>query len=319
MAQLGTDGKGSARPLAIGALLVVSLLWASGPLRSELLPERFSRAWPPLAAQALPMTLLTLTAGTMALCRKAHWPRAQRLRSSIWIGLGLFTAPAILIHFSAGRVPGQARIALFTLVPVFSIVLEPYLGNAATRPIRGALPAAFLAVLGALLVFQVTVPASLKDASAVAACVLTAACIAAANCYAVVIFRDSGDHSAVPIAAIAGSAATVSLGIASLLLERSSWQPGVLAPGLLWAAAVELPALLLLFWLMRRLSATRMATCFVLGPLIVVPVGALLMQMPFAPRTLLGLFGMAAGAGYLLCAPESDAEPATLLGRSHEP
>ncbi len=306
------------QPRIIVALLALSLLWAAGPLRSELLPEQFSASLPRLFAQALPLLLLAVTAGTFAWRRKAQWPRGGHLRSSIWIGVGLFTAPALLVYLSTDWVSGFARTALFTLVPVFSIVLEPYLGAPATRPIHGALPAAFIAVLGALLVFPTPNPASIQAILAIVAVILAAACIAAANCYAVAIFRDPGLSSAASVSAIAATAGAVTLGIASLFLERSRLQSAAFASELLWAAAIELPALLLLFWLMQRVTAVRTATRFLLGPLLVVPIGALVIQWPLAPRTWLGLLGMVAGAGYLLLAPETAPAPATLLGRDPE-
>ena len=302
----------------IGALLALGLLWAAGPLRSELLPVQLSATLPRLAAQALPLTLLAIATGAAALRRKANLPCGRQLRSAVWIGLGLFTAPALLVHLSAPWISRLAQTALFTLVPVFSVVLEPYLGQTAARPVPGSLPTALLTVLGALLVFPVISPGSIETASAIAASILAAGCIAAANCYAVAVYQNFGHPSAAPITAVAASVGALSLGIASLLLERPALKSTAFAPELLWAAAIELPALLLLFWLMQRLSAVRIATRFVLGPLLAVPLGALLVQSRLASRTWLGLLAMAAGAAYLLIAPEAAEEPATLLGGSPE-
>jgi drug/metabolite transporter (DMT)-like permease len=57
-----------------------------------------------------------------------------------------------------------------------------------------------------------------------------------------------------------------------------------------------------------------MSTRFVLAPLVVVPLGALLIQSTLVPRTWLGLLAMTVGAAYLLFAPEATEEPPTLLG-----
>jgi drug/metabolite transporter (DMT)-like permease len=311
----GSRDKSSAHPKTICTLLLASVLWACGALLPELLPLQFSGVLPQFAALALPLGLLAVSTGVLSFLRKTQWPSRQRLQSAVWIGLGLFTAPALLVHISAGWISGLERIALFTLVPVFSIVLEPYLTHPATRPIRGALPAALLAVLGTLLVFPANLPASITAALAITAIILAAACVAAASCYAVSVYRESELPLARPITAVAASSAALSLGLASLLVERSRWQTVAIAPTLLWAAAAELPALLLLFWLLPQLSAARISTCFALAPLIFVLLGALLMQLPLAPRTSLGLLWMAAGAGYLLFAPEADVAPTTLLDR----
>jgi len=67
----------------------------------------------------------------------------------------------------------------------------------------------------------------------------------------------------------AAASASVGLLAASAIVEHQQWQS--IRPDLLsaaWLAAVEVPALWLLFWLMRHMSATRMTTRFLLAPLI---------------------------------------------------
>jgi len=78
-------------------------------------------------------------------------------------------------------------------------------------------------------------------------------------------------------------------------------------PELAWSAAVGLPALLLLFWLMHRMSAVGMTTRFVVAPLITALFGVALFRPEVSLRDLLGFVLIAAGAGYLLFA--SDEEP----------
>jgi drug/metabolite transporter (DMT)-like permease len=223
--------------------------------------------------------------------------------------LGLFTVPALLIHLASGWISAFTRTALFTLVPVFAVVLDPYLGNETSRPVLSRLPVALAAVLGAVLVFPISIPTSVEATASFAAVILAAILVAAANACAVALFQPAATQSLAPIAATGA----LSLGILSAALENNAWHWTAIAPELLWTAVLQLPSLWLLFWLMRRLSAVHLALRFVLAPALAVPLGALLMQLPLALRTCLGLLGMAGGAVYLLLMPESEAESASLL------
>jgi drug/metabolite transporter (DMT)-like permease len=316
MGDSGSNGIDRVQPRALTGLLVLSLLSALNALGPSLLPMQFSAALPPLAAQALPLGLLAVAAGVFSYRQRGARPLNWQFGASLCIGLGLFAAPAILIHLASGWVSGFTRIAFFTLVPVFALVLDPYLGNQSARAVHGSLPASLVAVLGATLVFPIAIPNLIEAAVAFSVLMLAVILVAAANAYAVALIQTVARQSFAPIAAIAAATAALSLGILSAALERPAWQSTTVMPELFWNATLQLPSLCLLFWLMRRLSAVRLTLRFVLGPAMAVPLGALLMQMPLALRTWLGLLAMAGGAAYLWRMPQSEPEPASLLRRS---
>jgi drug/metabolite transporter (DMT)-like permease len=81
---------------------------------------------------------------------------------------------------------------------------------------------------------------------------------------------------------------------------------------LAWLVLVTLPGLLLLFWLMRRMSAARMTTRFVLAPWLAVLAGIALERPALTARMILGLVLMIAGAGWLLLVPEDAVRDAEL-------
>jgi drug/metabolite transporter (DMT)-like permease len=83
----------------------------------------------------------------------------------------------------------------------------------------------------------------------------------------------------------------------------------LVGPEIAWTTAVELPALLVLFWLMRRMSAVRMTTRFVVAPLIVNIVGFLVLRPSLRFRAGLGILLIAISAGWLLVAREEEEEP----------
>jgi cadmium resistance protein CadD (predicted permease) len=292
-------------------LLLLSLLSASSVWKTDLTPGLVPGLLPHYERQALPFVLLALMAGSIVLVRRPKWPQRSQVRSSVLVGFGLFVLPGWLLSFARAWVPELARAALLTLVPVFALVLEPYIGNPSEAPARGGLAAALVAVAGALFVFPVTTPTTVEAGDACLVVILAAVCIATANCLGVAAATRLACESIFPIAtmaAIASTTAATLLAVSSVLFERPIWKWETLAPELFWSAAVEVPQLMLLFWLMPRLSATKMATRYLLAPVLAIVIGALLLQsvQELHLRTWLGLVGMALGSAWLLFAPESD-------------
>ena len=297
-----------ARAIPLVGLLALSLLWACADLRPDLLPDLAETA-PYLERQVLPLALLSIAAAAIALARSAEW--RPSLWPSIWIGLGLFTVPAVIVSVAGNWIGGLTRTALFTLAPVFALVFEPYLASPSAPQKRSGLLASLAAFAGSLLVFPVATPNSLPSAAAFVAVVAAAASIAAANCHGALktasLGRDATGQLAA-MASMAGAAGAVTLTAASALLEHPIWRWSSLAPELLWCMAIELPALLLLFWLMPRISAPRMTTRYVWAPLLALLAGVVLEHASrgVRPRTWLGLALMAAGAGQMLLAPREE-------------
>jgi len=301
-------GNSSARAASIVGLLSLSLLWSVGMLRADLLPGLIANPLPYLQKQAISFALLTILTSLAAALRRERWPCRRLLWDSVLVGLGLFVVPLALIALANGWVPGLAQAALFTLTPVFALVFEPYMNPGTAMQSRGGLIAALASIAGALCVFPVGIPTSIEAAGGLCAVILATACVAAANCKAVATAKEFSGHSTVAHAAIAGAAATIALTAASAAMERPVWKWDALGPELLWSTLIEVPGLLLLFWLLRRISATRMTTRYVLAPLLAILAGAGLMRAALVPRTWLGLLLMAAGAVYLLLAPEAESK-----------
>jgi len=293
-------------------LLLLCFLWSLGSLRSDLLRNLTLHPLPPMEKQAVPFALLAVTAALVALIRRTDWPGGHRLLPPILVGLGLFVVPAVLVSLSREWVPELMRVALFSLAPVFAVVLEPYIGHVAGTQRRDGLPSALAAVVGTLCIFPVEIPRSPAAGIAFGAVILAVACVAAANCQAVrVVIRTPGKPVA-PLAAIAGATAAVGLVAASVLMEQPFLTWNALAPELAWSAVIELPGLLLLFWLMRRMSAARMTTRFVLAPLITLLIGLVLLRPSLTLRTWLGMLLIGAGVGWLLLAAEVEPEESAL-------
>ena len=148
----------------VAALLLLCLLWSLGSLRIDLLPALDNQALPPTEKQALPFAWLAISASLFALAKRKKWPQGSRIIASILIGVGLFVVPSFLVSISSSGISELTRVALFSLVPVFTAVLEPhisdpYISGTKSQQPRGALIAALLAVGGTLCIFPADIPA----------------------------------------------------------------------------------------------------------------------------------------------------------------
>jgi drug/metabolite transporter (DMT)-like permease len=298
---------------AVAALLLLCLLLALGAMRSDLFPDSVSNLLPPMEREALPFALLAAAAASFALLRKMKWLGGRQRWSSIAIGLGLFVLPAVLVSLSQSRVSSFTRVVLFSLTPVFAVVFEPYVGGAAVEA-KGGLLAALVAVGGTLCVFPVEVPGSIEAGGAFAGVIAAAACVAAANCYAVRLATTLPRTALPPITAIACASAALGLATASALTDGIVLRWSAVRSEFLWSALLAFPGLLLLFWLLPRMTAPRMTTRFLLSPLIAILIGMALDRPSVGLRTWAGLLLIAAGAGWLLFVPgeEPNPEPSSL-------
>jgi drug/metabolite transporter (DMT)-like permease len=284
----------------MAGLLLLSFLWSLSSLRADLFPNLTENLVPYMEKQVASFALLALLAGLIAFVRRAEWPRGREVWNWLVVGFGLFVVPAGLVYLSNESISGQTRVALFALAPVFAVVFEPYLGAGTRTESRNGLAAALVAVIGTLCVFPLALPGTMEGGMAFFGVILAAGCVAAANCRAVKLSAELRGRPVLPVAAIAGATAGVGLAAVSAMTERAVWNWSALGPELAWSAGVELPGLLLLFWLMGRMSAARMATRYVLAPWIAIVVGLMLMRPAVGVRIWLGMALVAIGAGWLL-------------------
>jgi drug/metabolite transporter (DMT)-like permease len=294
------------------AMLLLSLLLALGSIRSDLFPNSAANSVPPMEREAVPFMLLALAAGMLAVSCRAKWPRGRQVWTLVTISLGLFVAPALLIAISEAWVSAFTRVIIFSLTPVFAVVFEPHISSLALPHSRSGLLAALVAVGGALCLFPVDLPASIEATGAFAAILGAVVCLAFANCQAVRFASDLPNADVAPAAAIACVSAAIGLVATSAVTQGLVLPRAMTGFDLAWLALVTLPGLLLLFWLMRRMSAVSMTTRFVLAPWLAVLAGIAIDRPALTARMVLGLILMAAGAGWLLLAPQ-DPIPETEL------
>ena len=292
-------------------LLLLCFLLAIGAMRSDLFPDPSSSSSPQWGREALAFALLAAVAAAYAAARKSTWPRGRQLLSIILMSLALFVAPSLLMNFSQNWVSAFTRVALFSLVPIFAIVFEPYIGSASDSKFGSALLAALVSLVGMLCVFPVDIPNSIEAGAAFIAVIIAAAIVAGANCYAVHLANNLPPNALAPMAAIAGAVATFGLILTGAFTQSFTQTLRITGNDFAWSALVTLPGLLLLFWLLPHISATRITTRFLLAPLIAILISMAIDRPSVAPRIWLGLLLIATGAAGLLFAPNDPADTTT--------
>lgn len=298
-------------PPALG-LLLLSGLWAISSLSSELLPHSSGAMLSAMQRQAALFSGFAALAACIAIARRLNFPRGRLAWACAGVGLGLFVLPSVLVFFAQGTISTLDRVAVFSLTPVFAVVLEPYLQDVPTGRGKAALAGCICAVAGILFVFPLDIPGSIRAAAALCAVVAASLGIAVTNCVAVRMARRFADGSTLPMAAQAGAASAVCFAVASAFTPHTEWRWSGLPLELLELFVLDLPALFLLFWLMRRLAASRMTARFLLAPLFTLLAGAALEAASVPERAWLGMVLLAGGAGWLVFAPAEQIEGSEL-------
>jgi len=289
-------------------LLLLSALWTAASLRTERFPAFGTDGLPPALRQAVLFFVFAAVAGSISLARCIEFPRGRYAWACAGIGFGLFVVPAALVAFAQGWLPTLDRVALFSLTPVFAVVLEPYLQGSEPRHGRAALAGALAAVAGILLLLPFDLPGSFRAVAALCGLLAAALGIAATNCLAVRLAHDLSVRSTLPMAAQASTAAGACFAAAAALAPHSAWRWSALPFQFFWLFVIDVPALFLLFWLMRRMAASRMTAPFLLAPLFAILAGLALEPSLPPLRGWLGMALLAGGAGWLVFAPAETPE-----------
>jgi drug/metabolite transporter (DMT)-like permease len=292
--------------LPIGGLMLLSLLWAAGWVRADLSPGsgaglRLSPLW----HEAVLLGVFAVGSGVVGMARRRRWLNLDATGKAVLVGAGLFVVPAVLTALAAGWIEDSTRVAVFSLTPLFAVVFEPHVGQGAeqTPENRGGFLAAMTAVAGTFLVFPVELPRSYSSGFALMGLVMAAAAVAAANCIAVREVSHRGSSLLMFATVGAGSAACLIAPIGAMF--RQSAEVGVRAD--VWAV-LDLIALGLLFWLMRRMSAVQMTTRFLIAPLIANLIGLALLRPHVEIQSWIGLLLIVGGAGWMVFAPAEKGE-----------
>ena len=289
-------------PLA--AFLTLCLLGSLGPLRSELGPAVTPSAAPPWLLPAWPFALAAIAAAVFALLRHHLWLSVRDLRRASLIGMGIFALPAFTLHCVQVWIDPFAQVTLLALAPVFTVVLQPHIAPNSALP-RHALAAGLAAAAGLMLVFPFQLPGTFAAFAAWLAGAFAVVVVAASYCCANHIASQLSRSCMAPLAATASGASAAAFLLAGIVEQALGLHVAASGAGLVWPVLVDVPSILLLFWLLPRISAARIASHFILSPLISSLAGILLIRPTLSVRDAAGLTLAAAGSAWLLAGPAS--------------
>ncbi len=199
------------------------------------------------------------------------WKRYERRRVLLLIatGLCLFAAPAAALEIAAGKVPEFTSAAIFCAVPLITVLAANAFGGEELRAQNLIVPA-LAGLAGAALLFPVGNPGSLRRwlflGLVVCSCVVVA--VASVSMYRLM----QGLRVAVAVSMIGTSAAFV-LGVYGLSIGWPAMDGSAVAGELLRGAALDLPDVWLVVWLMREMTPARLSARFLLVPLVTVVEG----------------------------------------------
>ena len=286
--------------------MLLCLLWAVASLRSDLLPGSIPEAnSSPLLNQASILALFAIIAAATAFVRKANWPRGRSLLGAVLIGVGLLALPALLRQFAKGHVDDSTRVALFSLVPVFAVVLEPYLGSASQSPQRGGLAAALVAVAGTVLIFPLDLPRTPASRPRILRHHRRGRLCRRRQLHRSKDRTEPNELYPCPVSPRSPPDQPQSCSpLPACRIGPRAWSVAHIDA---WVIP-DLLALALLFWLLRRMSAVRMTTRFLIAPLMANLIALAFLRPGVQPRAWLGLLLIALASGWLLFAPEDEPE-----------
>lgn len=298
----------SARAVLTSALrlFLLSALWAVASLLNDLLPHLRADSLASAQRKTALFSVFAVVAAFIAVVQREEFPRGRRGWANACIGVGLFVVPFSLVAYTRGWMSDSDRVIVFSLTPVFAVILEPHLQGSAPRQGKGALAGALAAVACILFIFPLDIPNSFRAGAALCALVAATLGIAITNCFAVKLARSVATRSTFAMAAQAGAASAICFAMVAAFTPDAPWNWGTPPAQLLEPLFIDLPTLFLIYWLMRRLGASRMAARFLLAPLFTIVAGFPLESTYPPVRAWLGLALLAGGAGWLVFAPAEE-------------
>jgi hypothetical protein len=170
-------------------LLLLSMLWASGWLLTDLFPSFGANSFSLPLRQAVVFSAFAAMTASIAVVQRHEFPSGRRAWASAGIGLGFFVIPTSAAAFAQGWISNLDEVAVLCLTPVFAVVLEPWLDDHPPRRGRAALAGALVAVAGILCLFPLEIPSSFRAGVELLVLLVTAFALAAPNCIAVRVAR----------------------------------------------------------------------------------------------------------------------------------
>ena len=225
-------------------------------------------------------------------------------------GMCLFALPSAVLQIAAGKVPAYTSAAVFCAVPLMTVLASMAIGDGEGSRSRGLMVPSMIGLAGALLLFPVQTPGSLRRWLFLGLVVVAGIVVAIASVWVHRLMQGIG---------VAVTAAAIGLGSAAVLGANGAsagWphlEAGMIAGELLRCAVFDLPLVWLLVWLTREVEPARLSARFLLVPLLTVLEGYALDSGPVEARTIAAVVLLCAGGVMLLVRDEPEELPGLRL------
>ena len=218
-------------------------------------------------------------------------------------GVALFVLPGVVGQFTAGAVSESTTVALFCAVPLLMVIGGAVFGD---RAGWGLFMPSLAGLSGALLIFPVQVPGSLRRAVGITIVLGCCVIVAVAGVWMFRLIRGVGVAQVVAIIGITGAVVLGGYGLGVGWPKLSGAVVGVEA---LRCVVFDLPVVWMTVWLMREVSPVRLSARFLIAPVVTWLEAYAMVRGPVELRSAAALLLMVIGAGMLLVKDESDELP----------
>ncbi|MBN9617632.1 MAG: hypothetical protein J0G35_18865 [Acidobacteriales bacterium] len=221
------------------------------------------------------------------------------------VSIMLFGVPAAVRAWTQHGVSDVNRAGLFGLVPfvvaVTAMGREPVAGE--EFGVRRFFAPALAAFGGVLLVVSFGLPVSVRARVMFGAVLAVVVVVGVASAWIYRLLRGVGMMEAVAVVCISNAMFLA----ACSPLSGASWREEA-ASLLSLSSLYSFFLLILLIWLLRKMSPVRLAARYLVVPLLIVLEGLVMLRPDFTLRTAAGVALLVAGTGYLLLSRKQDSD-----------
>jgi drug/metabolite transporter (DMT)-like permease len=216
----------------------------------------------------------------------------------------LLGVPAVVSEWAQGGVPDTSQAALFALVPfvVVAVAMARELAPGEEAGVQRFFAPALAGFGGALFLLPFSFPVSARGRTMFGVLLVAVVVVGFASVWIYRLLRGFGMMEAFAVVCLSNA---LFLGVCALLFG-GSWSGALSLISI--SSLCYLLELFLLVWLLREMSPVRLATRYLVVPLLAVLEGLVIVRPALTVRMGAGLILLVGGAGYLLLSKSWDSD-----------
>ena len=218
-------------------------------------------------------------------------------RRWVWLALtamGLIGVPAVFLEVALGTISGASASAGFAFVPIVVIMVVAFSGDGGARRL---LVPALVALGGVLLLLPVEFPSALRGRLMFGGLVLVVVLVAVLSVWMYRLLQGFALAEAIAVVCLSNS---MFLLVSCLIRGEFVWRWSALASIASMSSLVGAIVVVLMVWLLRKMTPVRFAARYLVIPFFTVLEGYVLLRPDLTVRMGFGLCLLAVGAGVIL-------------------